>query len=199
MAEEYPVTLNEFKQYFMREAGLEFQPYEEWVDEASYSKGDKVLFTKNFKIQIWESVVDENEGHVPGNDDSYWVEAEEDINDYILDIDITRAMGEASFKYNAKLFPEEKGKIIFLYLSMFFLVNDKQTANSGLNGDSAAGPVVSRTVGKMSVSYMPSTLFKSNPSYEFLASNGYGKKAYNLMAPYLRGGVRTFIGSNTGD
>ena len=198
---DYPVQLDVFKTYFSREAGLEYQPYPTYDPEATYSAGDKVIAMVNFKPGVWESLADENTAE-PGSDEEKW-ELDEDetenLDSVILDSDILRAMGEASFKFSKNLFPENRREIIFLYLTMFFLVYDRQAATSGMNGNSAAGPVIQRTVGKMSVTYMQSTLYKSNPSYEFLSSNEYGKKAYNLMAPYLRGGVRFFAGANTGD
>jgi len=198
---EYPVSLDTFKNYFMREAGLEYQPYPSYDEEAVYNTDDKVIAVVNYKPGVWTSLVDDNDV-APGTDKDKW-EFDEDetegLDGVILDADILRAMGEASFKFSASLFPKNRQEIIFLYLTMFFLVYDRQAAASGMNGNSAAGPVIHRTVGKMSVTYMESTLYKSNPSYEFLSSNEYGKKAYNLMAPYLRGGVRFFAGANTGD
>lgn len=197
---EYPVSLDVFKTYFMREAGLEYQPYPSYDPENTYNTGDKVVAVVNYKPGVWESLEDDN-ASVPGTNDKWELDESEteDLDSVILDADILRAMGEASFKFSVSLFPENRRDIIFLYLTMFFLVYDRQAAASGINGNSAAGPVIHRTVGKMSVTYMESTLYKSNPSYEFLSSNEYGKKAYNLMAPYLRGGVRTFVGANTGD
>lgn len=181
-----------------------------WAPPIYYNEGDKVIRVVKNKVGVWESNIDTNytdpasETLIPDTEYEtyYWEENEDDteeLQDVILDWDILRAMGEAMFKFNPRLFTEEKGKIIFLYLSMFFLVYDKQMASSGINGNSAAGPVIHRTVGKMTVSYMESTLFKSNPSYEFLASNDYGKKAYQLMAPYLRGGVLILRGGSTGE
>lgn len=199
MKQEFPVTLDEFKTFFLREAGIEYQPFPNWEAEKTYNTGDKVIHIVNFKVGVWESQVDGNVTE-PGSDD--WLEAEDDneeLSDYILDVDITRAMGEAAFKFNNRLFTPEKGKMVFLYLTMFFLVYDRQMAASGANGNSAAGPVTHRTVGKMSVTYMQSTLYKSNPSYEFLSSNEYGKKAFALMAPYLRGGVQIMRGGSTGE
>lgn len=247
---EYPVSLDVFKTYFSREAGLEYQPYPtftvtiyeagemanhgesswlstadnnatepgteealwtelgprdkalaEWMRPIAYNVGDKVVALVNFKPGVWESLAADNY-KAPGTDEDAWEldeGATEELDGIILDADILRAMGEASFKFNMHLFPKNRQDIIFLYLTMFFLVYDRQAAASGLNGNSAAGPVIQRTVGKMSVTYMQSTLYKSNPSYEFLSSNEYGKKAYNLMAPFLRGGVRFFAGANTGD
>lgn len=197
---EYPVTLDEFKLYFLREAGLEYQPYPSWSPDGTYSQDEKVVGIKNFKPAVFVSLIDDNTQ--PLTDDSAWeedTEATEDLDGVILDADIERAMGEASFKFNKSLFSEPKGKIIFLYLTMFFLVYDKQNAASGVNGNSAAGPVIHRSVGKMSVTYMESKLYAKYPSYEFLASNDYGRKAFNLMAPYLRAGVRILFGAASGE
>ena len=192
--------LDEFKLYFLREAGLEYQPYPNWDFEATYAKDDKVIAIVNAKPGVYTSLVDDNT--LPPNNKEAWEldeEETENLDDVILDVDIERAMGEATFKFNPRLFNEAKGKIIFLYLTMFFLVYDKQAAASGLNGNNAAGPVIHRTVGKMSVTYMESKLFSKYPSYEFLASNDYGRKAFNLMAPYLRGGITLLHGGATGE
>lgn len=246
----YPVSLEEFKLYFLREAGLEYQPYPtfvkttydagakvnhngsswesaiannatepgaidaewsemesvdpnlpEWVAPKVYQDGDKVIAIVNYKPGVWRSLIDENYV-VPGTDDHSWEEDEEEtesLSDVVLDLDIERAMGEAIFKFNKGLFTKEKGKVIFLYLTMFFLVYDKQMANSGMNGNSASGPVTHRTVGKMSVTYMESKLYAKYPSYEFLSSNDYGRKAFNLIAPYLRGGLQILRGGSTGE
>ena len=244
----YPVTLSEFKSYFMREAGLEYQPYPtfvkttydagvkvnhngsswesviaenvtepgepdsewseevsvgeypEWVEPIAYAEDDKVISFVNYKPGVWVSKVADNYA-TPGEDDNWELDEDETANlsDVVLDADIERAMGEASFKFNHGLFTEEKGKLIFLYLTMFFVVYDRQMASAGVNGNSAAGPVLSRTVGKMSVSYMESKLYKNYPSYEFLSSNDYGRKAFNLLMPYLRGNVRILFGGASGE
>jgi hypothetical protein len=192
--------LDEFKLYFLREAGLEYQPYPNWDFETTYAKDAKVVAVVNFKPGVYVSLVDDNT-LPPSNAEAWKLDADEteNLDDVILDADIERAMGEATFKFNKRLFSEAKGKIIFLYLTMFFLVYDKQAAASGLNGNNASGPVIHRTVGKMSVTYMESKLFSKYPSYEFLASNDYGRKAFNLMAPYLRGGITLLHGGATGE
>lgn len=247
---EYPVDIETFKLYFLREAGLEYQPcptfvkttydmnamvnhnesawksdtnenitepgaeeatwtelgpanpeLEEWVMPHAYQEGDQVLAIVNYKPGVWTSLVADNYS-VPGTNALSWEideDATENLENVILDSDIERAMGEAIFKFNHWLFTEERGKIIFLYLTMFFLVYDRQMAASGMNGNSAAGPVIHRTVGKMSVSYAESKLFKNYPSYEFLSTNDYGRKAFNLMMPYLRGGIVLLHGGATGE
>lgn len=246
---EFPVDLQTFKLYFLREAGLEYQAYptfivtvytagdkvnhnekswvsdtdnnitepgaeeaswtelgpadkelKEWVAPKAYQTDEKVLAIVNFKPSVWVSLADDNYT-TPGTSDDWEMDIDEteNLENVILDADIERAMGEAIFKFNPRLFTEEKGKVIFLYLTMFFLVYDRQMAASGMNGNSASGPVIHRTVGKMSVSYMESKLFSKYPSYEFLASNDYGRKAFNLMAPYLRGGITLLHGGATGE
>ena len=197
---DFPVSIDMFKLYFLREAGLEYQAYPNWNFEETYNKDDKVTAIVNFKVGVYTSLIDDNT--TPPSNASNW-EIDEDetenLQNVILDSDIERAMGEAVFKFNKRLFTEEKGKIIFLYLTMFFLVYDRQMAASGMNGNSAAGPVIHRTVGKMSVSYAESKLFSNYPSYEFLSTNDYGRKAFNLMMPYLRGGIVLLHGGSTGE
>lgn len=178
-------------------------PYEytDWKAPIEYHKDEKVVAIVNFKVGVWKSKIGGNYA-IPGTNSEMWeldVDETADLDDCILDADILRAMGEAYFKFNKNLFTVEKGKIIFLYLTMFFLVYDRQMAASGMNGNSAAGPVVHRTVGKMSVTYAESKLFSNYPSYEFLSTNDYGRKAFNLMMPYLRGGVTLLHGGATGE
>ena len=247
---EYPVSLEEFKLYFLREAGLEYQPYPtfekttydtgakvthngsswvsnaadnytepggpedlwgqiedpaeaypEWVAPKAYQTNEKTVAIVNYEPGVWVSLTGNNYTTPGSNDESWELEEDETANldDCILDVDVLRAMGEAVFKFNKTLFSKEKGRIIFLYLTMFFLVYDRQMAAAGMNGNSASGPVIHRTVGKMSVTYMESKLFAKYPSYEFLATNDYGRKAFNLMAPYLRGGLQILRGGATGE
>lgn len=181
-----------------------------WKAPKAFKEGEKTVAIVNYKVGVWVSNADGNytdpadKVDIPNQTPAvpYWEEDEDEtetLSDVILDADILRAMGEAEFKFNPTLFTEERGKTVFLYLTMFFLVYDRQMANSGMNGNSAAGPVIHRTVGKMSVSYAESKLFSTYPSYEFLASNDYGRKAFNLMLPYLRGGVRILRGGSTGE
>lgn len=187
-----------------------FPDAREWKEPISYAKDDKVVRVVNFKPTVMMSQADDNytdpavNPPIPDQDPEvlWWVESEEDnedMDDWILDWDIERAMGEAIFKFNPRLFSEERGKMIFLYLTMFFLVYDRQMANAGMNGNNAAGPVIHRTVGKMSVSYKESVLFEKYPSYEFLSTNDYGRKAFNLMMPYLRGNVQVLKGMASGE
>jgi len=181
-----------------------FPDYRVWAAPTAYKSGDSVIAIINYKVGIWTSNADDNYTDpavnplIPDavNETNYWTISDEEI-DFILDSDIDRAMQEASFKFNPSLFSSDKGKMVFLYLTAFFLVYDRLMGNAGMNGNSAAGPVTYRSVGKMSVSYMESKLFEKYPSYEFLSTNDYGRKAFNLMLPFLRGNVQVIRGSAT--
>lgn len=184
-----------------------FPNYRRWSTPVAYKTGDKVIAMVNYKLGVYVSGIEENY-YNPSNPlveaNPYPIEAwtldETQEVDWILDSDILRAMGEAAFKFNAGLVPnEEKRKIIALYLTAFFVAYDRQMANAGLNSSSSSGPVRSRTVGKMSVSYMESKLFEKHPSYEFFARNQYGIKAFNLLLPYLRGNVLVLNGRPTSE
>lgn len=178
-----------------------FPEYRVWKQPTVYSEGDKVIGMVNYKLGVYQSTIDDN---AYGLTDIYsdtpieqraWELLEDEEVDWILDSDIERAMGEAMFKFNASLVPnEEKRKIIALYLTAFFIAYDRQMSNAGLNSNSSSGPVRSRTVGKMSVSYMESTLYSRHPAYEFFSRNMYGIKAFNLLLPYLRGNVLVLRG-----
>lgn len=188
----------------------EFPNSRPWAVPVAYAEGAKVIAIVNFKPGVWVSQMADNYSNpavnppIPNQEPEVlqWELSEDDtadMDDWILDLDIIRAMGEASFKFNKRLFTNDKGRMIFLYLTMFFLVYDRQMASSGISGGGAAGPVTHRTVGKMSVTYAESKLFQNYPSYEFLSTNDYGRKAFNLMMPYLRGNVMIMRGGSTGD
>lgn len=198
-------------QWILTDLNNTFPKYRDWATPIAYSEGAEVVAIINFRPVVMKSNAADNYTNpaVPtviedtattSSPTYYWEEDDDETADLefcVLDSDILRAMGEATFKFNQGLFTKDKGKMIFLYLTMFFLVYDRQMGAAGLNGNSAAGPVIHRTVGKMTVSYMESKLFSKYPSYEFLASNDYGRKAFNLMRPYLTGGVQILQGAST--
>lgn len=208
IAQEDTNTIPTSSAWTTADVDILFPNWRPWAEPKAYAKDESVIAVVNYKVGVWTSQADDNYTDpmrnplIPDEEVNYWEEDEdatEELSDVILDADILRAMGEASFKFNPSLFSKERGEVLFLYLTMFFLVYDRQMASAGMNGNSAAGPVIHRTVGKMTVSYAESKLFSKYPSYEFLASNDYGRKAFNLMAPYLRGGVRILRGGSTAE
>jgi len=179
-----------------------------WTAPIKYSAGDKAIDVVDFKIGVWESLISNNYYDpknntitpVPAQEPFVaWSLTDEDISDCILDSDIVKAMNEAVFKFNPELFTTTKGKMVALYLTAFFLVYDRQMAQSGVTSTSTAGPLTGSRVGDISVQYMQSTIFNKHPSYEFLSRNEYGIKAFNLMLPYLRGNVIVVRGGSTVD
>ncbi len=52
---QYPITLDEFKMFFLREAGLEYQPYPTWV-KTTWDTGDICLLDNMF----YKSLIDLN-------------------------------------------------------------------------------------------------------------------------------------------
>lgn len=205
--ESEPKKGNDWSVVTEEELSTLFPNYRQWSKPVAYKTGDKVIAMVNYKLGVYVSGIEENY-YNPSNPlveanphpIEAWTLDETQEVDWILDSDILRAMGEAAFKFNSGLVPnEEKRKIIALYLTAFFVAYDRQMANSGLNSSSSSGPVRSRTVGKMSVSYMESKLFEKHPSYEFFARNQYGIKAFNLLLPYLRGNVLVLNGRPTSE
>lgn len=205
--ESEPKKGNDWSVVTEEELSTLFPNYRQWSKPVAYKTGDKVIAMVNYKLGVYVSGIEENY-YNPSNPlveanphpIEAWTLDETQEVDWILDSDILRAMGEAAFKFNSGLVPnEEKRKIIALYLTAFFVAYDRQMANAGLNSSSSSGPVRSRTVGKMSVSYMESKLFEKHPSYEFFARNQYGIKAFNLLLPYLRGNVLVLNGRPTSE
>ena len=71
----FPVDLQTFKLYFLREAGLEYQAYPNWDPEQTYSKDDKVTAIVNYNVGVYTSLVDDNNNNPSSAD--YW-ELDED-------------------------------------------------------------------------------------------------------------------------
>lgn len=179
-----------------------------WAKPIAYKEEEKVICDVNFSRNVYISTISDNYYDpknpllIPAPEDgtasvNAWDKVDEEL-DCIYDSDIERAMQEAAFKYNYRLFgDDERGKMIALYLTAFFLVYDRRMAASGLNSNATAGPITSRKVGDMSVSYSVSNLYSRHSAYEFLSSNDYGRKAFNLMLPYLCGNVMVVEGRST--
>lgn len=168
---------------------------EDYVAPLYYNVGDKVIYAVNYKYKIFKSDAEQNYS-VPTSDT--WVEVEdESINDFLLDMDIEKAMREASNKFNPSLFSTlENKKLAFSYLTAFFLVYDLQTAKDGTSS-SWSNPVTKREVGKMSVWYEVPAEMKNYPSYAFLSRNQYGLKYFELIRAKITGNIQTFIGNAT--
>lgn len=112
----------------------------------------------------------------------------------VSDSDITRAMTEASINFNKDLFDDlETQKVVFGYLTAYYLVFDQNNANTG--GSGGIGIRTSQTVRNVSESFAVPKWVLDNPMFSMYAQNGYGLKYISLIYPYLIGNVRVVPGA----
>ena len=118
------------------------------------------------------------------------------MNDYISDMDILKAMGQARASFNINLFltNPEKLKIAFLLLTAHYLIMDLNMANG--NGG-ASFLVTSKSVDGVSASYGVPQRFLQNPYYSYFTQTAFGMKYLQYLIPASAGNVRTIIGRTT--
>ncbi|MDY6395904.1 MAG: hypothetical protein SPL29_05750, partial [Bacteroidales bacterium] len=94
----------------------------------------------------------------------------------VSDVDISKAMVEAGMNFNEKLFDcvEEK-KIIFSYLTAYYLVVDINNANTQ-GASNNGGLVTYRQVRNVAESFKVPNWVSENPMLSQFAQNGYGLK-----------------------
>ena len=124
-----------------------------------------------------------------------WKLINQDVLNYTRDEDIENAMAEASVNFNESLFDDEQAKLIFLYLTAYYLTYDLQNATGAVQ----TGVITSKSVGSVSESYGIPTSFLNNPMYSLYAKNGYGLKYLSLIIPYLQGNLLFYKGAITND
>ena len=124
-----------------------------------------------------------------------WKLINQDVLNYTRDEDIENAMAEASVNFNESLFDDEQAKLIFLYLTAYYLTYDLQNATGAVQ----TGVITSKSVGSVSESYGIPTSFLNNPMYSLYAKNGYGLKYLSLIIPYLQGNILFYKGAITND
>ena len=170
------VTVDQFKAYFNRD--FPYLPI--WDAGVTYWQGDIVYYIDNF----YQAKNDDLENVLP-TVTAKWKKVKDDINNYVTDADIEKAMTQAICNGN-EYFGEtcnEKTNI-YLHLVAFYLVMDLKNAQTGLNGG-AFGVVSSTHVGDVSESYAIPQWMLNDPMYSMFAQNGYGLKYLSLIAPYL--------------
>ncbi|TDE17710.1 DUF4054 domain-containing protein [Dyadobacter psychrotolerans] len=181
------ITVDDFKSLFSRD--FPFLPT--LVNTKTYKLGAVVYYTPT--ETFYTSLANSNTA-LPTDVTKWSVNADEDINDYVSDTDITRAMAEARIIFNQDLFGDDDTiKMMYLYLTAHFLVNDIRTAGNSFGG--ASYSVASRSVGNVSESYAIPKAYADNPTYSFLTQSGYGTKYLTLLIPRLIGGVSWVAGA----
>ena len=107
----------------------------------------------------------------------------------VSDADITRAIAEAKMNFNENLFDDaEDKKIIYLYLTAYYLVVDMNNINT--QGSSNNGGLLTyRQVRNVAESFKVPKWVEENPMFSMFAQNGYGLKYLTMIYPYLVGPV----------
>ncbi len=183
------VTIEQFKEYFFRD--FSYLPL--WVEGKVYFTGDIVYFTphpdplpqgaRENVGNFYKSLVDNNT--TPPTTEEMWQAVRGNVNDYVTDADITRAMSQAYVNANYRFgSTDEERVMIYLHLIAFYLVMDWRNASAGVNSG-YSGLVASKSVGDVSESYNFPQWMVNSPLYSLYSSNGYGMKYLSLIIPYL--------------
>ena len=178
------ISPDEFRNFFPRFTPVYLPVY---VEGKIYFNGDIVYYNELFYQCIVENTVE-----LP-TVKTDWKLINQDVLNYTRDEDIENAMAEASVNFNESLFDDEQAKLIFLYLTAYYLTYDLQNATGAVQ----TGVITSKSVGSVSESYGIPTSFLNNPMYSLYAKNGYGLKYLSLIIPYLQGNILFFKGATT--
>ncbi len=183
------ITVADFKAFFPRD----FSYLPVWSFFKIYNAGAIVYYSETelfYKARSNGIPM----GTLP-TDETYWEIYPDDIYNYVLDSDIEKAFAEAKVNFNQSLFANDEDiRIGYLYLTAFYLVNDLQTAQAGIQAV-GIGLLKSRTVGSVSESYEFPQWIMEFPFYAFLYTNRYGMKYLSLILPYLVGNVQVVAGT----
>lgn len=160
-----------------------------WVSGKTYFKGEIVFYTNNNFYLCKKQTGTTALPTVTAD----WSIYRTNVLNYTRDEDITHAMEEAKVNFNESLYGDNT-KLIFLYLTAFYLTLDFTNATGNV-----PGLVSSKTVGSVSESYIMPQWVLSNPTFSMYASNGYGRKYLRLITPYITGNIILFNGATTID
>lgn len=182
------ITVEDFKTQFSR--GF---PYLNTYDPNQiYYFGNVTYYQTNFFTCNQDGTV----AVAPGPNVSQWTVTQGNVNDWVLDSDITNAFAEAQINFNQGLFNSDAAITLgYLYLTAHYLVNDLRAAGSGLSA-SGSLPVTARSVGSVSESYGIPDKYLSKPEYAFYITSPYGMKYLQMILPYLKGNVVAVHGSS---
>lgn len=179
------ITVAQFQAQFFRDFpyfdAIQYDP------TLVYNTGDEVYYAPN--RLFYNALVDGVQGIAPGSDQTKWMKAIDDIDNYVQDQDITNAFSEAQILFNPSFFGTDADiTLAFLYLAAHFLCNDLKASSAGIYA-SASFPVSSRTVGSVSEGYGIPQSFLDNPIYAGYVTSSYGAKYLAMILPNLIGNV----------
>ena len=104
------------------------------------------------------------------------------IDQYIVDADITKAITESVLNFNDGLFNDSA--TIFMYLVAYTLVVNLQNSAKGISSQ-AKFPISSNNVGGVSISFAIPERYAKDAFIQQYTKNGYGMKYLELTLPYL--------------
>ena len=181
------ITVEDFKNQFPRFTPVYLPVY----TYKTYINGDVVYYNGAFyQCKVATS------NNIPTNTTD-WKPIQGNILNYTQDSDILNAMAEARVNFNKGLFTDCcTAKLVFLYLTAYYLTVDFQNAMSPMAG---GGIVQSKSVGSVSEGYAIPQWMLNNATLSMYAQNGYGRKYLSLIRPYLVGNIILSKGRTTTD
>ena len=180
------ITVQDFKTQFSRFTPVYLPLY---VADKTYFKDDIVYYSVT---SLFYKCKHDGVTSVPTTQND-WELTNQTVLNYTQDSDILNAMAEAKVNFNEQLFNSDDVKLIFLYLTAYYLTVDFQNAL----GQANAGIVTSKSVGSVSESYgIPQWMLQERILGAY-ARNGYGLKYLSLIKPYLVGNLLFFSGATT--
>jgi hypothetical protein len=112
-------------------------------------------------------------------------ENDQNVDKYIVDADIIRAITESQASFNETLFGDN-ATIIFMYLVAYTLVVNIQNSSKGISSQ-AKFPISSNSVGDVSITFQIPDRYQKDALLQQYTKNGYGMKYLELALPYLVG------------
>ena len=116
------------------------------------------------------------------------------IDQYIVDADITKAITESVLNFNDGLFNDPA--TIFMYLVAYTLVVNLQNSAKGISSQ-AKFPINSNSVGGVSISFAIPERYAKDAFIQQYTKNGYGMKYLSLILPFLTGNIELIGGTTT--
>lgn len=182
------ITVDDFKAQFRRD----FPYLNVYSNTKLYNAGARVYYTPtelfydckaNGTIAVLPTVT------------ASWDVVSDSTDNYVQDADITRAFGEATVNFNQAIWGDDATiKMMYLYLSAHYLINDLKAANGGVAA-SPAFVVTSRKVGNVSEEYGIPGAYLTNPLYAYLSTTPYGLKYLSLIVPRMVGNMVAVCGT----
>ncbi|NDK07865.1 DUF4054 domain-containing protein [Candidatus Gracilibacteria bacterium] len=181
------ITIQDFKNQFFRDF-----PYLNIWDETKIYNIDNVVYysvnglfykcKNNGTTSIPTTILD-------------WELVNDNILNYVLDADITKAQSEAKLLFNQSLFSSDAEIVLaFNYITAHFLAIDIRRSGEGINskGEYLAN---SQSVGSISESKSIPNSISENPYLNIFTTTGYGQKYIGLVLPRLIGRISVVSGA----